>query len=164
MLPALDGAFTACAYGGIPSLAILLNTGSETSTDDPMHPPSSPQVLWSTTVSAPVSLPARLLLSPFGELQLQDSFSNVMWSSKTKGVGSPPHTLQVRTRLAPCACPLLSSVLLANMPRCDPASLILVSGRSRPDCHLYDPLKVQLFGWFRSLYTPLVSTAVCMLC
>jgi hypothetical protein len=54
-----------------------------------------PQVLWTTPVGLPVTSPVRLLLSAAGDFQLQDSLSNVMWSSKTRGMGSPPHVLQV---------------------------------------------------------------------
>jgi hypothetical protein len=61
---------------------------------------ASSQVLWSTPVAIATSMPVRLVLKSFGELQLQDALNNVMWSSNSKAVGTPPHTLQVCGRAA----------------------------------------------------------------
>jgi hypothetical protein len=53
------------------------------------------QVLWSAVVKAPPVPPVRLLLSASGELVLQDYTGQSLWSSGTKGVGRPPHMLQM---------------------------------------------------------------------
>jgi hypothetical protein len=76
------------------------------------------QVSWSTTTKVAPVLPVRLSLTPSGELLLTDSQSQVLWSSGTKGIGRPPHVLQIldgalvvadgfgaTTWLAPATCP-----------------------------------------------------------
>jgi hypothetical protein len=53
------------------------------------------QTLWSTSVALAISMPVRLTLVPQGSLQLTDAAGSTLWSSKTKGIGVPPHALQV---------------------------------------------------------------------
>jgi hypothetical protein len=53
------------------------------------------QVLWSVLVRVPAAAPVRLTMASSGELLLVDAAAQLLWSSGSKGVGRPPHVLQI---------------------------------------------------------------------